>query len=58
MDPKDFCNWFKGILDFNKAGDGSIFFDTNQVSKIEEKLGEALKPRPSGRPPRPDLVRC
>jgi len=64
MTPKDFCNWFRGVLDFKQDESGSVTFTMTEVMKIEDRLKKALESDAPGsalpRPPRPDggATRC
>ena len=50
MDPRDFCNWFQGVMDVCADADGGITFTKVQAQKINEKLTEALAPKKMKRP--------
>ena len=68
MTPRDFCNWFEGVLDMATNEKGGAHFNEAQVKKLRVKLQNAMAeppPKPSGpRPPRPGrppgdiMVRC
>ena len=65
MNPRDFCNWFQGVLDMAENEDGSVSFSKIQAAKLNTRLKEALKSEdapqhPSGsfHPNRPPGARC
>ena len=65
MNPRDFCNWFQGVLDMAENEDGSVSFSKIQAAKINPRLKEALKsedapqhPSCSFHPNRPPGARC
>ena len=68
MDPRDFCNWFQGVVEFADEGDSGVAFSKVQADKIKINLATALKTaadRDNAAPPsdghlhgRPPNVRC
>ena len=43
MDPRDFCNWFQGVLDFAVNEDGTAAFTKIQAARIQTKLTETAE---------------
>lgn len=44
MNTHEFCNWFQGVLDMAET-DKEVKFTPEQLSKIRERLNEALRPK-------------
>jgi len=43
MDPRDFCNWFAGVVEFADEGNSGVAFTRVQADKIKFNLATALK---------------